>query len=47
LQWFIGFTEGDGLIFTDKSGRISFFITQNESKILYQIKETLGFGKVV
>ena len=46
LQWFIGFTEGDGSILTDKLGGISFVITQNESKILYKIKENLGFGSV-
>lgn len=47
LEWFIGFVEGDGLIFTYKhNDRISFIITQNESKILYHIKETLGFGTV-
>jgi len=39
LQWFIGFAEGDGGIFTDKNDYISFVITQNESKILYHIKD--------
>lgn len=43
----LGFTEGDGMIYTDKYGRIQFVITQNESKILYQIKEKLGFGSVI
>ena len=42
LQWFIGFAEGDGGIFTDKNDYISFVITQNESKILYHIKDKLG-----
>jgi hypothetical protein len=46
LEWFIGFTEGDGAILTSKKGNISFVITQNESKILYQIKEKLGFGNI-
>nr|YP_025838.1 intronic ORF at intron 4 of cox1 [Moniliophthora perniciosa]AAQ74282.1 intronic ORF at intron 4 of cox1 [Moniliophthora perniciosa] len=47
LEWFIGFVEGDGSIFTYKdNNRISFIITQNESRILYHIKETLGFGIV-
>lgn len=46
LQWFIGFAEGDGSLLKDKDGRISFILTQNESKILYHIKDILGFGNV-
>ena len=46
LQWFIGFSEGDGALLKDKDGRISFILTQNESKILYHIKDILGFGNV-
>lgn len=46
LQWFIRFTEGDGSIYSDKSGGIQFIITQNENKILNEIKEKLGFGTV-
>ncbi len=46
LQWFIGFAEGDGALLIDKNDRISFVITQNESKILYHIKDILGFGNV-
>jgi hypothetical protein len=34
------------MLYTDKSKRIQFVITQNESKILYQIKEILGFGTI-
>jgi len=46
LQWFIGFAEGDGAFLKDKNGRISFVITQNESKILFHIKDVIGFGNV-
>jgi len=46
LQWFIGFAEGDGALLRDKNDRISFVNTQNESKILYHIKDILGFGNV-
>jgi hypothetical protein len=34
------------MIYSDNSGNIQFVITQNESKILYQIKENLDFGSV-
>jgi hypothetical protein len=46
LCWFIGFTEGDGSFSTD--GKRNFFqIVQKDPKILYYIKEHLGFGTVV
>jgi hypothetical protein len=45
LQWFIGFTEGDGAILESK-GRLSFVITQKDVEVLYHIQEVLGFGKV-
>lgn len=49
LTWFIGFTEGDGSFIVNKRGDLAFVITQNTSDInvLYYIKETLGFGKVI
>jgi hypothetical protein len=40
---FIGFAEDDGALLIDKNDRISFIITQNESKILYYIKDILVF----
>ena len=45
---FIGFAEGDGAFLKDKHDNISFVITliKNESKVLYHIKDILGFGKV-
>lgn len=45
LSWFIGFVEGDGAILSYKE-RPRFVITQKESRILYEIQNTLGFGKV-
>jgi LAGLIDADG endonuclease len=45
LIWFIGFVEGDGAILESK-GRLTFVLTQKESKILYEIKDVLGFGVV-
>jgi hypothetical protein len=45
LEWFIGFTEGDGGIYT-YNDRLSFVITQDESAILNHIKDQLGFGTV-
>lgn len=46
LGWFIGFTEGDGSLILDKSGRITFVITQKDPSILYHIQEVLGFGNI-
>jgi len=45
LEWFIGFVEGDGGIYT-YNDRLSFVITQDESAILNHIKDKLGFGSV-
>lgn len=43
LEWFIGFSEGDGYLNTSKD-KLMFVLTQKESKILYHIKDTLKFG---
>lgn len=45
LNWFIGFSEGDGAILSNQD-RAKFVLTQKESAILYEIQEVLGFGKV-
>ena len=45
LTWFIGFTEGDGAILFRKQGLV-FVITQKDPKVLYEIKNILGFGVV-
>lgn len=49
LEWFIGFTEGDGSIITSinaKQQRLRFVITQKENKILIHIRDVIGFGVV-
>jgi hypothetical protein len=45
LEWFVGFSEGDGS-WTISNSRLFFIITQKEIAILYHIQETLGFGSV-
>ena len=49
LEWFIGFTEGDGSFVLAKRGDLSFVITQStdDVQILNYIKNNLGFGKVI
>ena len=49
LQWFIGFSEGEGSFIIAKRGDLSFVITQSTIDInsLNYIKDNLGFGKVV
>lgn len=55
LEWFVGFTEGDGsfalAIFPTISNpynmRPSFQITQKHPQVLYRIKKELGFGTIV
>ena len=48
LEWFIGFTEGDGSFVISKN-KIYFDITQNieDIQVLYKIKKELGFGKIL
>lgn len=45
LQWFVGFSEGDGSFIVSK-GRMFFIINQKEEKVLHRIRTELGFGKV-
>jgi DNA-binding ferritin-like protein (Dps family) len=45
LQWFIGFSEGDGSFLISKN-YCSFIINQKEIALLYNIRTRLGFGKV-
>jgi len=49
LQWFIGFTEGDGNFTVNKRGSLSFVITQGaaDTQVLRYIQTTLGFGSVI
>ena len=43
LEWFIGFSEGDGSFSQTKR---SFVINQKDPKLLFHIKKKLGFGSV-
>jgi hypothetical protein len=49
LEWFIGFTEGEGSFTVAKRGDLSFVVTQSTVDIecLNFIKDNLGFGKVI
>ena len=49
LDWFVGFSEGDGCFVVRASGSNRFEIWQssNNAQVLYFIKSQLGFGKVV
>ncbi len=47
LNWFIGFTEGDGSFIIDSRNNLQFVITQKDMKILEMIKNTLNFGRVI
>ncbi len=49
LEWFIGFSEGEGSFIVAKRGDLSFVITQSSADVesLYFIKNNLGFGKVI
>jgi hypothetical protein len=48
LTWFIGFVEGDGS-FVISHNKVYFDLTQDlkDISLLYQIKATLGFGKIL
>lgn len=47
LEWFVGFSEGDGsFIVSNKKNQLFFIINQKEEKVLYYIRANLGFGKV-
>jgi LAGLIDADG endonuclease len=49
LEWFIGFSEGDGSFIVAKRGDLQIIISQStfNVKVLYYIKNNLGFGKVI
>ena len=47
LEWFVGFSEGQGSwIGTGQKGQI-FMINQKSIKVLYHIRTNLGFGRVI
>lgn len=49
LEWFIGFSEGEGSFIIAKRGDLSFVITQSslDVKSLNYIKNNLGFGSII
>jgi hypothetical protein len=49
LQWFIGFSEGEGSFILAKRGDLAFVVTLSTTDIqsLNFIKDNLGFGKVI
>lgn len=49
LEWFIGFSEGEGSFILAKRGDLSFVVTQSslDINILNYIRDNLGFGKVI
>jgi hypothetical protein len=49
LEWFIGFSEGEGSFILAKRGDLSFIVTQSslDVEILNYIRDNLGFGKVI
>lgn len=49
LEWFIGFTEGDGVFTVTSRGELNFVITQSTAdvQVLFYIMKQLGFGKVI
>lgn len=48
LEWFIGFTEGEGSFTVSKYGKLLLTIYQAtlDIQVLYYIKENLGFGSI-
>lgn len=49
LEWFVGFSEGDGTFsvwFDGRKKRAAFVIDQKDPKVLHYIRTELGFGKV-
>lgn len=49
LEWFIGFSEGEGSFIIAKRGDLSFVVTKSslDIEILNYIKDNLGFGRVI
>ena len=48
LEWLIGFAEGGGSFIVDKTGYISFQITQSrrDVQVLHRVRKILEFGSV-
>jgi len=46
LDWFIGFSEGDGSWQVDNTGKPIFIINQQDPQTLYKIKKLIGYGTI-
>lgn len=50
LEWFIGFYEGDGSIYSSKTSyskkRLSFQITQKDKQLIEKLRYTFGYGNI-
>lgn len=50
LEWFIGFYEGDGSIYSTQTSyskkRLSFQITQKDQQFIQQLRDTFGYGNI-
>ena len=50
LEWFVGFTEGDGsfIVSTPKKGnkRLMFILGQKDEQALNKLRSTIGFGNI-
>lgn len=49
MEWFIGFSEGNGSILTNHKGKrkqLRFILIQRDRQILDHVKNSLGFGSV-
>ena len=49
LEWFVGFSEGDGRFIKNSRGTSFFVITQStvNRQVLEHVKQTLGFGRII
>ncbi len=49
LDWFVGFSEGDGSFTNPKNGKLRFELCQHskDAQVLNYIKSELGFGEVI
>ena len=47
LEWFIGFSEGDGCFCVSATGRCIFTISQRDEPLLQLIQQTLGVGSIM
>lgn len=46
IEWFVGFVEGDGCLFSSSLSRKQFIITQKDVRVLVFIRNNLKFGTI-